>query len=87
MAATPLEMEKHLKESVRNEKCIPKESGVKEAIGKYGLMWPQAYSLYHPTKPLLSTYATKDYPVLCGENWSRDYTIASIELRAHKPDR
>ncbi len=72
---------------LEDEELIPQQLGMKERIGKKGLMWPRLCATKHPALKLLLEYATKGCPVDCGRDWTVAEIKDSLRHGPHKSAR
>jgi hypothetical protein len=82
-AMTPAELKIKLDRELSKNTDLPEEIPVKNTIGKFGLMWPQHYSLQHQAIPLLTSYAMSGCPANCGPDWSLEQILLLLKRGPH----
>ena len=65
---TPTKINTLIKNTIKNKESLPNDIPVKNAIGKFCLMYPTGYALNHENARLLLGYAEHGCPVDCGAN-------------------
>ena len=80
-ALDPVEILEQDRKAIAHKVSIPDELGIKEKIGRNGLMWPRND---HPATPLLDRYSTQGCPADCRLSWNRTAIEATILHGPHK---
>jgi hypothetical protein len=83
IAMTTEEIQKDIKNQLKDESIFPAELPIKEEIGKLGLMWPCTYLEFHKATPLLMSYTQEGCPTQCGPDWSKEKILLLLRRGPH----